>query len=39
MKPRVLAQENKASKPLTEKKPVGVVAVGETLSLRGEFVG
>ena len=35
--PQVPAQGNEASKPLTEK-TVGVVVVGETPSLTGEFV-
>ena len=32
-------RENKASKPLAEKKSVGVEAVGETPSRTGEFIG
>ena len=38
VQPRVPAQGNKASKLLTGKS-VGVVVVGETPSLTGEFIG
>ena len=38
MQPRIPVWGNKASKPLTEKKSVGVEAAGETASLTGEFV-
>ena len=39
MQPKVPVQGNKASKPLTEKKHVGVEVAGETPSLTGEFIG
>ena len=38
-KPSVPVQDNKASKPLTEKITVGIDMAGETPSLTGEFAG
>ena len=39
MKPRVSALKTKDSKPQAVKKSVGVVVVGESPSLAGEFIG